>query len=36
MFLALAAAPFYLTMGVCGGVSGYLLDKYYPNNKEER
>ena len=30
MFLALSAAPFYLTMGVSGGVSGWLLDKYYP------
>jgi MFS family permease len=36
MFLALSAAPFYLTMGVSGGVSGWLLDKYYPPKVEDR
>ena len=34
MFLALTAAPFYLTMAFSGYASGYLLEKYYPVSGE--
>jgi len=36
MFLALTAAPQYLTMAVSGYVSGVLLEKFFPQSGERR